>query len=131
MPRQFTALSDALASAGIPVENRKLIESFAAALGARRYELTTGYVKAERDDGGPVLRIASGWSNGFVSQQEAMRFVSESDTWPSPDRPGLWGITHPVNGGGRRPDRASRPEPEPDVCPDCRFARSISGACEC
>ena len=64
-------------------------------------------MRAVRRDGGPDLRIASGWSNGFVSEEEVVQVAGDVTRWES-GRTGLWGLSHPEHGGGGQGGGASR-----------------------
>lgn len=91
LPR-FASLSDALREHGIPLENHSFIRRFTDAIGIEAYFGTTEYIKAVRTGAGPDLNIAYGWSNGFVSEEEARLATGDTtQVWTSSRATGLGG----------------------------------------
>lgn len=85
---------------GIPLENRDFIRKFVVAIGVSGCEIvrSKSYIKALRIDGGEDLRIASGWSNGFVDEAEALAATGGSQpVQPDAKRRGTWYVDHPLN----------------------------------
>ncbi|WP_435771384.1 hypothetical protein [Nocardioides sp. SYSU DS0651] len=114
-------------------ENRRVVQAVAEALALVEFQPTTSYIKAKRRDGGPDIRIATGWCNGFISREEALTatggFVSESDLWPSDARPDLFGAWLPSHEGRDRGPRTPKSAPS-KVCPGCNTAIPATGVCD-
>jgi len=107
---RLATLSDVFRKLRMPLENRPVVEAYAAAIGISGYFERAGYVLAERRSGGPSLRIAYGWVNGFIDEEEIRAAVGDRlDAWQSDERAPLWGAWHPVNrahaGNGASPRR--------------------------
>jgi hypothetical protein len=130
--KQYSSLDDALTQSGVPHANRALIHRFVEGIGIAAYYETTGYIKAVRSDGGPDLRIASGWSNGFVSEAEICDVLGDVDRWLSDERVGLWGVSHPENkignGGGGPNSESVRSY---GMCSICFLDLPATGQCNC
>src|SRR4051794_2749007 len=116
----YAAIDDAMEAFSTPEENRPLIRRIADELKLARFSLTSGYIKAERADGGPLLRIASGWSNGFLSKEEAMQFVSEDEIGACYEREALFSISLPKN-SLRAGNGSTSQDRDYGICPDCNF----------
>ncbi len=132
LPR-FASLSDALREHGIPLENHSFIRQFTDAIGIEAYFGTTEYIKAVRTGAGPDLNIAYGWSNGFVSEEEARLATGDTtQVWTSSRATGLWGVTHPMhgsgNGGGPESTSGRR---DYGTCPTCFTKFAANGSCPC
>jgi hypothetical protein len=95
--RRVASLDAALEAAGIPLGNRYFVRQVAEMVDISSYILTRKYIKAVRAGSGPSLRIAKGWSDGFVTKQEAERASGGRVLVYQSDRPGLWGVEHPRN----------------------------------
>jgi len=127
--RVFSSLDQALMEYRIPMENHDIIRHAVTLIGAERFTGTTAYIKAHRRDGGPVLRIQSGFINGFVSREEA-EAVSAEDVWPS-GRTGVWGLTLPVHG---HPNSGGTPKAQArdyGTCEVCWTKFTAAGTCAC
>ena len=116
---------------GIPLDNRPFVRAIAAHVGISGCEVKSTYIKAYRADRGRPLRIAPGWTNGFLSREEAKAAAGEgADTWES-DRAPLWGVSHPVtwtgHGGG---GRAEAPARDFGMCPVHFVALPATGVCD-
>ena len=94
--RRYPTLTAALTERMIPLENHALITRAADGIGIALYLETSTYIRAVRREGGPDIRIAWGWTNGFRSEDEILTLVGDVQRWRS-GRKGLWGVTHPVN----------------------------------
>ena len=97
----------------MPMENRPLLRRITSTIGIRGYELTTGYIKAIRGDGGPALHIYPGYTGGFSSEGEAMEAAGDVERWFY-ERRKLWSVLHPVHSIG---DTTG-------VCDDCGWEAS-------
>ncbi len=111
--RRVASLDAALEAAGVPLGNRYFVRQIAELVDISSYVVTSKYIKAVRTGGGPALHIAKGWSNGFVTKQEAERASGGRVVVFQSDRPGLWGVEHPRNWirsrhGGSGHSRAQR-----------------------
>lgn len=129
--RRYASISHALKERRIPLGNHNLIRRFVDAIGIAEIYGTTGYIRAVRLGGGPDLRIASGWSNGFVSEEEVVQVAGDVERWESDARTGLWGLSHPEHGGGGQGGSTSRALRQYGVCPVCHIERRANGSCEC
>ena len=132
--RVFASMDLGLREFGIPLENHEFIRQMAAELGIVRFVATRSYLKAARPGGGPALNINYGWTNGFMSEEEALRAGgATTEVWPSDRGSGQWGVSHPVN-QLRDPDGSSASSgsaKDYDTCPRCFTTFSASGACFC
>jgi hypothetical protein len=130
--KKYESLEDALARFGIPQPNRPFVRKFVEAIGIAEFYETTGYIKAVRIAAGPDLHIASGWSNGFVSEAEILGVLGDVSRWGDDERPRVWGVGHPENrighGGG---GPASSKERDYGTCVACFTAFSANGMCGC
>ncbi len=133
--RRRETLSDAFEefSVKIPLENRPLIRRITDKIGVSHYEFTSGYMKAIRRDGGPTLRIGSGWTDGFTSIEELHAAAGNDVEWWPTDRKNLFGVWHPVNRGYEGGPRLKGKPDTTDygVCPQCMLLRTATGACGC
>jgi hypothetical protein len=125
------SLDQALGIRQIPMENHDFIRRFCVALGIDRFEITGSYIKGIRPNGGPALNICSGYTNGFLSQQEVAEATGAFDAvWPSQRGKDQWGVTHPVYGhesvGGAR----GKSEAELVICESCYLSLPTSGVCD-
>src|SRR5690606_5475425 len=74
---EYASLGEALRAHRVPLENHRLIERLTGAIGIASYYVTSGYIGAERAHGGPALHIASGYTNGFLSEAELLAAVGD------------------------------------------------------
>lgn len=74
---EYPSLGEALRDMKVPLENHRPIEQLTSAIGIASYYGASGYIGAERRDGGPALHIASGITNGFVSEVELLDAVGD------------------------------------------------------
>lgn len=114
----------------MPMENRPLLRRITSTIGISGYELTTGYIKAIRGDGGPALHIHPGYTGGFSSEGEAMEAAGDVERWFY-ERRKLWSVLHPVHsigdGTGARNRQSSRPA---HFCPNCFLEVPTTGVCD-
>lgn len=131
------SLLGALSKARIPAENHGFIQRITAAVGIAEYQAVANvdkpYVRARRQHGLPHLHIYYGYTTGFVSEDEVIRFAgSSADRGPS-SRKGTWYVLHPTNQvrpGSERP-RDVRREAE-RRCNTCYVELPLTGICgEC
>lgn len=127
--REYISLDQALADRQIPFPNHDIIRLAVAVVGIERYTGTSSYIKAHRAAGGPVLRIAYGFTNGFVSREEALS-VGNVTPWRS-GRKRLWGIEHPQNSIRGGNTGAKRKERDYGVCDVCFTGYTPAGTCRC
>jgi len=95
----LVSIDRAMESFPIPLENREFIRNFVARVGVKGC-LVVGhsYIRALRTYGQRDLNIASGWSNGFVDEAEALALTGGNHpVWHDNGRPGTWGVSHPLN----------------------------------
>lgn len=126
--REYRTLQDALLGSGIPEGNHDFIRKIEGHIEFAGFVQTSGYLRADRADGGPSLHIASGWTNGFVTKQEVLDIFGPVHSWGDDERARRWGVAHPENsigqgGGGGRPERPD------EVCPVHFMVLPASGVC--
>lgn len=128
--RQYSSLDEALRIHRIPWENDDVIRRITDGIGVCGYFGTSGYIRAVRGDGGPDLRIAYGYTNGFQSAEEANRILGEdARPWRSKRR-GLWGVLHRLEktrDGGTNAGRG--PRGDGGECVNCGNRLPMSGIC--
>lgn len=127
--RVYASLDQAFEAHRIPFENRDVIRRAVAHVGISGYSGTARYIKAHRKDGGPDLHITYGYTNGFVSREEA-EAVGVS-AWQSGRMKDTWGFTHPVHNKGSGNKGPKRERRDYGTCPDCNTKYTASGACMC
>ncbi|WIE81500.1 hypothetical protein [Curtobacterium sp. MCSS17_016] len=114
----------------VPLANRPTVSSILDHIAVSAFHPTDLYVRADRTDGQPPLRIASGWVNGFTDRDEAVAAGgSRLEVWPSRERAPLWGLWMPENsrrdGGSNGPRRA-----EQQPCPTCGELMPLTNVCD-
>ncbi|CAJ1494130.1 hypothetical protein MU0083_000668 [[Mycobacterium] kokjensenii] len=131
---QADSLVGALSKARIPVENHHLIERVTTAAGISEYQAVIGgdkpYVRAIRRNGLPDLHIYYGYTNGFLSEDEVIRFAGSGAGRGPSSRKGTWYLLHPTNQvrtGAKRSDDVRR---EAKTCPTCYMALPLTGICD-
>lgn len=115
---------------GVPVRNQATVNAVLDHIPVTTFQQTSAYVRADRADGRPPLRIASGWVNGFTDRDEAVAAGGPGlDYWQSDERAPLWGLWMPENsardGGGSADRRA-----EQQTCPTCGAVMPLSKVCD-
>jgi len=129
--RRYRSLAAALMERMIPTENHWLITRATDGIGIELYLETSSYIRAVRRGGGPDIRIAWGWTNGFRSEEEVLATVGDVQRWRS-GRNGLWGITHPVNRAWSSEGASSRHvQRDYAICPRCTLMLAANGTCAC
>lgn len=129
--KQYSSLDDALSKFGIPDVNRPLIQRFVANIGIDSFYETVRYIKAVRVGDGPDLHIASGWTNGFISETEVVEVCGDIDRWLDSDRPSVWGVSHPENRIGLSSGGDAGTKRTYGVCPICNTEYFANGECGC
>jgi len=133
--RTFSSWAEASKHFVLAPENYRFIEHICDYIGIERLVPidTNSYLKAIRRDGGPDIRIHPGFTNGFVSQEEARSASgSDSNAWKSDRKPGqLWGVHHPVNQIGQGSGGPARQQRDYGLCPHHNLKLPASGVCEC
>jgi hypothetical protein len=130
--QEFCSWAQASKHFVVPRENRDFIAHICERIGVERFVpiASDGYLKAIRRDGRADLRIHPGYTNGFLSQEEARSVTgSDANVWESA-RKGLWGVSHPVNQIGQGSGVRSKKERDYGLCPH-NLALPASGVCEC
>lgn len=114
----------------LPVANRSTVNRILDYIQISSFHPTSSYVRAEREDAKPPLRIASGWVNGFIDRDEALDACGPGFTpWKSDERRELWGVSLPENSlraGGSTSDRRAEQQP----CPTCGDLMPLSNVCD-
>lgn len=85
----------------IPMENWPFIQRIVQHIGIDHYEgIKSGrYIKAIRRDGRRMLKIAYGYTAGFLTEEEAV--AAAGDVARDPSSAGGWYVEHPVNAIGK------------------------------
>jgi hypothetical protein len=128
-PVRFNSLDAALRERRVPLENHRFIKDLLARIDVEGYYDTASYVKVVRRDGEPGLQIASGYTNGFRSEEEIVRAVGDVERWPSARGSSLWGVSHPIH-GLRETEGGGRTERRRDRCAVCGAELPLSGECD-
>lgn len=131
-PQRWSSRSDALNRHPIPFENRALVERITDAISIEGYYDAGAHIRAVRNDGEKPLHIAYGWTNGFVSKEEARHAAGDVTIDPS-SRNGLWVVIHPINKIYGAAESSTRGTPrDHGVCevPACGMTPPASGLCD-
>ncbi|MGO1768393.1 MAG: hypothetical protein ACTHZX_00455 [Microbacterium sp.] len=141
---RIPSLDEAFERYGIPVANRDLIRTIYANTDTDGIVGFADFFQLKRRGGHPALEVHAGYTNGFRSEQDAIRRAGEVPRWPSRRFHGAWGVDHPVDrpARGSSPSRgssraesaprrrAASPPPAPaPVCPTCFLELPASGVC--
>ncbi|MBA8988862.1 MULTISPECIES: hypothetical protein [Curtobacterium] len=114
----------------IPLANHAMVRRILEHIRISSFHQTTSYVRAEREDAKPPLRIASGWVNGFVDHDEAVAACGPGVTpWESDERRGLWGVGLPEN-SGRAGGSSGERRAEQQTCPTCGAIMPLTNVCD-
>jgi len=130
MPDEQTSLTFHDVLRRVPAANHGTVRRIVDRVGIASFHETQTYIRAERADGQPPLRIAKGWVNGFTDQDEAITAGGPGNpTWQSIERHPLWGLWMPENnahdGGGNGGRRA-----EQQPCPTCGELMPLTNVCD-
>lgn len=135
--RTYATIDEALSGEGIPPGNWNTVRHIVDVVGIASYSAVLEHgtrtrrgIFAARLDGGPVLRIESGHTIGFVSEAEARLAAPSQEAWPNTETGSRWGITHPVN-AHRDGNGLTRLEAPRETCTECFMEKSASGSCGC
>jgi hypothetical protein len=123
----------ALNKAEIPAPNHEFIQQMAGAVGIVGYRVVDQpgkpYVIATRRDGLRDLHIYYGATNGFATEDEAIRIAGDAvGRGESGSRKGTWYVLHPVNQARPAGKRSQNDRREADIC-GCGMQRSLTGVC--
>ena len=136
MNEHSDSLTSALSKARFPAENHGFIRQFTESLGITRFhfkDASERYIAAVRRDGLPDLRIFSGYTIGFASEEEARRVGAGADTIrESFKADGRWLVSHPVHGDlDRRSGGPGKKRRDPRLCPNgCGEELPLTGICD-
>ncbi len=119
-----SSLLSELAKARIPSQNHAFIRQITEGVGICAYravDVAEPYVAATRRDGLRDLRIYSGYTIGFATEEEAIRVGTGAEVIrPSYKTTGVWLVSHPLHGDlGRRSGTTRKPQREAVMCPKC------------
>lgn len=135
---KFASLDDALRKRRIPVENHALIRTLLFPIPITGYEGTSGYIKVIRSDSSTALHIYSGYTGGFLTEEEITGTVGDVQRWNSKRgrnrKQPLWTVAHPsisTRDGNSAASKAHnrdygqchtcfRSLPATRICDDCR-----------
>ena len=122
-----------MAKARIPAANHDFIRRLTAAVGIAEYRAVVRpdkpYVVAKRRDGGRDLHIYYGYTNGFESHDEIIRFAGSDAVGRPSSRKGTWYVEHPDNRVHSRADRSRSVRRQADFC-QCGMQLSVTGVCD-
>jgi hypothetical protein len=130
------SLTYALSQARIPAANHEFIRKLTDAVGIAAYrvvEASETYIAATRRDGLRDVRIYSGYTIGFTTEEEARRVGAGADTIRKSSKlPSTWLVSHPQHGDlGLRGTSSARTRREPTMCPKgCGYPLSLTGVCD-
>lgn len=131
---RWHSLELALQSYGIPTENWPLIRRIVDRIGIDHYEgiESRRYIKAFRRDGQKTLKIAHGYTSGFLTEEEAVSAAGDVSRDPSSE--GGWYVEHPVNSIGKwyggSGSKADAPAAREIDCPECGFRCRVDSECD-
>jgi hypothetical protein len=129
-------MASALSKARIPSANHAFIRKLTDAVGIAGYrvvEASEMYIAAERRDGLRELRIHSGYTIGFTTEEEARRVGAGADTIrKSYKLKSTWLVSHPQHGDlGQRGKNAPPSRREAAMCPKgCGIPLPLTGVCD-
>ena len=130
------SLTSALSKARIPSANHAFIRKLTDAVGIAGYrvvEASEMYIAAKRRDGLRELRIHSGYTIGFTTEDEARRVGAGADTIrQSYKLKSTWLVSHPQHGDlGQRGKNAPPSRREAAMCPKgCGYPLPLTGVCD-
>ena len=130
------SLTSALSKARIPSANHAFIRKLTDAVGIAGYrvvEASEMYIAAKRRDGLRELRIHSGYTIGFTTEEEARRVGAGADTIrKSYKLKSTWLVSHPQHGDlGQRGKNAPPSRREAAMCPKgCGYPLPLTGVCD-
>lgn len=130
------SLTSALSKARIPSANHAFIRTMMDAVGISGYhvfEASESYISATRRDGLRDLRIHSGYTIGFTTEEEARRVGVGADTIrPSFKLKSTWLVSHPQHGDlGARGTSSGDTRREAIMCPKgCGYPLPLTGVCD-
>jgi len=127
------SLHGALSKARVPVENDEFIRRITAAIGIAEYramavDSSKPYVLATRKDGQADLHIHYGFTNGFTSDDEAVRAAGLGVERQQSSQKGTWYVAHPLTKVAPRGERSQDVRRQGRMCA-CGMQRSVSGVC--
>ncbi len=129
-------LTSALSKARIPAANHAFIRKLTDAVGIIGYrvvEASETYIAATRRDGLCELRIYSGYTIGFATEEEARRVGAGADTIRKSFKlRSTWLVSHPQHGNlGLRAKSAPVVRREATICPEgCGYPLPLTGVCD-
>jgi len=126
------SLIAALSEARIPAENHAFIREITNAAGIAGYRVVhhvgKSYVVATRCDGDRDLHIESGATNGFSSEDEAIRIAPNAVGLGPSSRKGTWYVLHPLNQARAGGERSRDVRRKATFCV-CGMELSLTGVC--
>jgi hypothetical protein len=129
---QSDSLLAALSKVRIPAENHGFIRQFTTAMGIVDYVAVSTsdkpYVRAVRKDGLADLHIHYGYTTGFTSEEEIVRFAGKGAGRAPSSRKGTWYVEHPTNQVRPAGERARNVRREAGYCA-CGMQLSVTGVC--
>jgi len=125
-----SSLDLALVWFGVDPDNIRSVRAMCERANINLYTVEVDRIVADRTNGQPPLRIAPGWTNGFVSESEATELCGTGQTiWESERARGMWGVSHPKNWGSSS-GGVSKGERDYGSCPACGYALPATGKCD-
>lgn len=121
-----------MSEARIPAENHAFIREITKAADIIGYRVVhhvgKSYIVATRRDGGRDLHIEYGATNGFNSEDEAIRIAPNAVGWGPSSRKGTWYVLHPVNKARVTGERSRDVRRKATFCA-CGMEMSLTGVC--
>lgn len=129
--RRYDSLTEAFADKRTSLENQPFIRRIVESIGVAALFEREGYIKAVRLEGGPDLRIFTGYTNGFQNSQEIVEAVGNAHLWRSKRRTVLepWGVDHPDHGTSMIGTNSKSRKVEGGLCAECSNVLPLSGVC--
>ena len=126
-------LHGALSKARIPLENHEFVRRITTAIGIAEYramavDSSKPYVLATRKDGQAALHIHYGFTNGFTSEDEAVRAAGLGVERQESSRKGTWYVVHPLTKVAPSGERSRDVRRQGGMCA-CGMQLSVTGVC--
>lgn len=135
---RWESLQEAFRAYRFPTENLAFAQRVMDEAEIDHYEAPpsqTRYLKAIRKNGGPALRIESGFTSGFTSEQEATTVAKAAgDVQPARSSDGVWSIPHPYNAIGKwygaSGNKADPRQSREGTCAACGYWKAVGSFCD-
>ncbi|WP_405218598.1 hypothetical protein [Agrococcus sp. Ld7] len=126
----YESLKDAFRDQRTHEDNQAFIRRFVEKTDTHSLVRFSNHFRVERLSGGVALRVHSGSTIGFRSEQELLDLVGDVDRFESRHLPGTWGVRHPQHGPWRGPTIRNGNRLDGGVCPNCGNRLPVSRRCD-